>query len=187
MRIRNLHVESSPSRTHRRGRLRRGMLALPLLLALAGQAFAMGGGEGGGHGGGGGGDHGGGMGGGGMGGGGMGDGGDHSGGMGGADGGMGNMGDMPGMMGPDTMHDHEMALEQHRSGMAPPLKTLMRQIRQKYPGKVLDVRMVRDRKGSAYMFTIMQGNRIRQVRVPLSGNGKRLQGRRIFNFNSGRR
>lgn len=131
-----------------------------LLLAFATPALAMGGGGGGG----GGGSHG--------------DGGMGSGGMG--SGGMGNG------MGSSPMHDHEMALKQHRSGMAPSLRALMRQIHRKYPGKVLDVRMVRDAKGSAYVFTIMQGNRIRQVRVSLPNRPGRAGGR-SYNFNGGTR
>ena len=128
-----------------------------LLLALATPALAMGGGGGGG-------GMGGGMGGGGM-----------NGGM-----GSGDMGE------PGPMHDHEMALEQHQRGMAPSLTSLMRQIRRKYPGKVLDVRVERAGQAAAYVFTIMQGNRIRQVRIPLSGASETAERRRTFNFRSGR-
>ncbi len=150
--------------------MRRGLLAVPIFLATAGAALAMGGGAGGGMGGG-------------MGGGGMSDGGTGSGGMGG--GGMGDGGTGSGGM--EAMRDHDMALEQHRSGMTPPLRLLMRQVGRKYPGKVLNVRMVRDSRGSAYVFTIMQGNRILQVRMPLSTARGRKQGGRSYNFNSDKR
>lgn len=153
---------------------RRVLLAAMVVMSLAGQAFAMGGGSEGGAGGSGGG-HGGGHGGDGA--------GSHDGGMGSMDDSANGTGSMGGMGGSGGMHDHEMALQQHRRGMAPSLKALMRQVRSRHPGKVLDVRMVRDRKGSAYIFTILQGDRIRQVRVPLAG-GNRVQGRRMFNFNS---
>ena len=80
-------------------------------------------------------------------------------------------------------HDHEMALKQHRQGMAPALKTLMRQIRRQYPGKVLDVRLERGPRGNAYVFTILHKTQVRQVRVPI-GHGMLRNRTRSYNFNN---
>ena len=90
-----------------------------------------------------------------------------------------------GMNGDMGMRDHEMALQERKSGQVPALSTLMKEVERKYPGRILNVRMVRSRKGSAYVFTIMQENRIRQVLVPLSGG--RAPAARSFNFTSGKK
>ena len=81
-------------------------------------------------------------------------------------------------------HDHEMALQQHRQGSAPSLKSLMRQVEHRYPGKVLDVRLERGPRGIFYVFTILNKARVRQVRVPI-GRSTRL--RRTYNFNTRKR
>lgn len=117
------------------------------------------------------------------------------GGMGGSGGGMGGSGSMgsSGATGggdnmgngfSSTPHDHEMALQQHRQGAAPALKSLMRQIGRRYPGKVLDVRVERTPRGATYVFTILQKTRVRQVRVPI---GFTTRPRRTYNFNNRKR
>ena len=77
-----------------------------------------------------------------------------------------------------------MALAHHRQGSVPALKVLMRRIRRQFPGKVLDVRMERGPRGDAYVFTILQKRRVRQVRVPV---GRRTPPRRTRTYNFNRR
>ena len=60
----------------------------------------------------------------------------------------------------------------------------MRQIQHKYPGKVLDVRLEHGARGNAYVFTILNGTRVRQIRVPV---GRMARPRRTYNFNLRRR
>ena len=138
--------------------LRQILLLMALGIALAAlpgtAAHAMGGGGGGGGGSGGGGAG----------------GGDTGGGDGGPGGGEGHgAGGMDGGMGPGgQMRDQDMALQARRSGQAEALEKTVQRLERKHGGKVLDVKIVRERGRMAYRIRLLDArNRLIEVDVPL--------------------